>query len=126
MPRKPDPQKIRLAMSRRGWISHDRLTYMGWGNDIGPGRPRFGYSIWFERWEWHGQRCDKVCYHAHTCNLSEIPETVQRAARLAKRAWKEFPDVPPSQGLGDQLDNAANKVIWKAAGLYTERVDVEI
>ena len=118
--------KIRLAMTKRGWISEDRLTYMGWGDEGTKRRPRFGYSIWFERWDWHGQRCDKVCYHAHTNDLSKIPEAVQRAAKLARKAWNEFPDVPPSQGMNDELDNTNNKIIWKAAGLYRARVDLEI
>jgi len=127
MPKKPDPIKIRLVMTKLGWISEDRLTYIGWGNDIGTGRrPRYGYSIWFERWDWHGTRCEKVSYHAHTSDLTKMPEAVRRAARLARRAWREFPDVPPSQGLGDELDNAANKVVWQAAGLLKQKVDVEL
>jgi len=118
--------KIRLVMTKLGWISEDRLTYMGWGNDIDTGRPRYGYSIWFQRWVWHGQPCDKVCYHAHTHDLTKIPETVQKAARIARKAWREFPDVPPIQTVDDRLDNTAMKALWMAAGLYTEKVDVEL
>jgi len=80
-------------MADKGWNSEDRITYLGWG-DKGP-----GYSIWFERWNWHNkERCDKQCFHAHTPDLDKIPETVQKAADLALQAWEEYPNCPPVQG----------------------------
>lgn len=85
-----EAQRIRIEMANEGWHSNDRISDMGWGST-------FGYSIWFERWDWHGKRLhgNKACYHAHRAGLSHIPETVKQAADLAKRAWAEFPDDPP-------------------------------
>ncbi len=81
---------IRLAMSATGWRSHDQITDQGWGDKV-------GYSIWFERWDWHGKKTgNKACYHAHTDDLSKIDETTQKAAEIARRAWAEFPEKAPS------------------------------
>lgn len=81
---------IRLAMATKGWRSHDQITDMGWGD-------KYGYSIWFERWDWHGVKTgNKACYHAHTDDLSKIDETVRKAAEIAMRAWREFLDKAPS------------------------------
>lgn len=75
---------LRAAMQAEGWNSHDRLTDMGWG------KGKVGYSIWFERWDWHGRHVDRVTFHAHTDDLSRIGAVVQHAANLARRAWAEF------------------------------------
>lgn len=92
---------IRLAMAKLGWRSEDKLTDQGWGG-------KFGYSIWFERYDWHGKRTlvqvgSAACYHAHSSNLDDVAATVQRAADLAIKAWNDFPECPPSQGLGNEL-----------------------
>ena len=94
-----DSYKIRQEMSEKGWISHDSLTHMGWG----PTKEKFGFSIWFERWDWHGTRCDIRCFHASTPDLIKIPETVKKAADLAQRAWDEFPDRLPYQTANGNL-----------------------
>jgi hypothetical protein len=92
-----DAMQIRLEMTELGWYSEDRLTEMGWGD-------KFGYSIWFSRWDWHGmQAIDKATYHAHTSDLDAIDEVVKKAATLAKKAWAEFPDEPPDQLMPDEL-----------------------
>ena len=79
-----DPMALRQEMAAEGWHSHDRLTEHGWG------KGNLGYSVWFERWNWHGRHCDSLCFHAHTDDLSRIGEAVQHAANLARRAWVEF------------------------------------
>ena len=89
--------QIRLEMTELGWYSEDRLTDMGWRGG------KFGYSIWFSRWNWHGQRTDKATYHAHTADLDAIDETVEKAANLAKKAWDEFPTKAPHQLMPDEL-----------------------
>lgn len=86
---------LRAEMMAEGWSSEDRLTKMGWGATP-------GYSIWFERWDWHGQKTlilvgSKACYHAHTPSLDHILDTVREAAERARRAWRDFPDCPPDQ-----------------------------
>jgi hypothetical protein len=83
--RQENPYKIRLEMQRKGWISRDEIE-ITWGSK------HYGYSIWFERWDWHGVPCDKRTFQAHTGNLDKISETVKRAADLAQKAWDEFSD----------------------------------
>lgn len=95
-------EHLRLQMAREGWHSEDRLSDEGWG------RGRVGYSIWFSRYDWHGKKAmhmtgGKACYHAHTPDPSMASQTVARAAEIARRAWNEYPQVPPSQGLGGEL-----------------------
>lgn len=75
---------LRAAMQAEGWNSHDRLTDMGWG------KGNAGYSVWFERWNWHGRHVDSIVFHAHTNDLSRIAEATAHAASLARRAWVEF------------------------------------
>lgn len=98
----PASEDDRLLMAAEGWHSEDRLTDMGWGNG------RMGYSIWFWRNDWHGKKTHQLtggraCYHAHTADLRMIPQTIGTAAGIARRAWAQFPEVPPRQGLGDAL-----------------------
>lgn len=86
-----DPITIRLLMKDAGWKSKDVLTDIGWGGE-------YGYSIWFERWDWHGvQIFNKVCFHNHSSKLDNITETVRVAAKLALNAWIEYPDSVPNQ-----------------------------
>ena len=90
--------EIRLYMASLGWNSDDRLTSTGWGKDEN-GNPKFGYSIWFERWNWHGKQCAANKYHAHTDNLSKIDQITQIAADIALKAWANFtePGWQPNQ-----------------------------
>jgi hypothetical protein len=90
--------QIRKEMTLEGWASEDRMTDMGWGCD-----GKYGYSIWFERWNWHGKSTTKVCFHSSTSDLDAITDCVERGAELARRAWKEFPDSVPRQDLGSKL-----------------------
>ncbi len=97
-----DVMAIRIAMAQEGWSSDDKLTDQGWGN-------KFGYSIWFWRYDWHGQSAlklvgNKACYHAHSSALDRLHEVAARAAERARRAWLEFPDVPPTQGGRGELE----------------------
>lgn len=82
--------QIRLRMAALGWISEDRITWMGWGLD-----GTYGYSIWFERWDWHGKVMDRISFGGSTKDFSEIDAVTKRAADLALRAWREFPNSVP-------------------------------
>lgn len=75
---------LRIAMRAEGWNSTDRLTDMGWG------KGNAGYSVWFERWDWHGRHVDSITLHAHTNDLSRIAEATGHAAALAREAWAKF------------------------------------
>jgi len=87
--RKLDLYGIRLYMASKGWYSHDRLSDIGWGKE-------YGYHIWFERWDWHGKKCDKICYHASTplhgdkYKKRSMNMAARRAAELALRVWETF------------------------------------
>lgn len=100
---------LRAAMQAEGWNSHDRLTDTGWG------KGNVGYSVWFERWDWHGRHVDSVVFHAHTSDLSRIAEATAHAASLARRAWVEFDrDHCPRQsndGRGIVLDEFKTR-LW--------------
>ena len=87
--------EIRLIMKDLGWSSHDKLTDMGWGGT-------YGYGIWFEKWVWHGRSTlkltgDKVCFHRHTPNLSDIDSVARVCAQQALSAYAEYTDCIPCQ-----------------------------
>lgn len=81
--------EVRLAMKEHGWSSNDDLSSTGW--------EKFGYSIWFERWDWHGVKIGRVCIHDHINDLSKINETVYRLAQKVLQAWNDFQDSVPHQ-----------------------------
>lgn len=83
--------EVRLAMKDAGWESKDRLSTLGWGE-------KYGYSIWFERWDWHGTKLGMpVSVHSHTDNLQEIDRVVYETAIRALKGWEEFKDTVPTQ-----------------------------
>lgn len=96
-----DVMQLRAEMQAEGWGSEDRITKMGWGDF-------FGYSIWFERWDWHGVRTavligTKACYHAHTPDPSKAIKAVRKAAELARVAYAMYKEAPPQQMADDSL-----------------------
>lgn len=74
---------LRVEMANEGWHSQDRLSEMGWGG-------RVGYSVWFERYDWHGRRIGGVVFHAHTPDLAQMRRAALHAAALARKAWATF------------------------------------
>jgi hypothetical protein len=79
-------------MWAEGWTSEDQLTTNGWGSGL-------GYSIWFNRWDWHGKKLTafRATYHAHGLASEGIMRVAEKAASLAREAWAKFPDEPPNQ-----------------------------
>lgn len=80
----------RIEMAKLGWNSEDRLSDMGWAGGT-------GYTVWFERWNWHGRLIDRVSYSASALpgpegcpSAQDIQDAVERAANLAKQAWAEY------------------------------------
>lgn len=67
---------LRLEMEKLGWLSDDRITWMGWGDE---GKHPYGYSVWFEKW------IDHIRYNlnAHINDCQKAPLAVARAALLA-------------------------------------------
>lgn len=110
---KPDfaamtPTQIRAYMTALGWNSDDRMTDMGWG------KGKYGYSVWFERWEWHGKHADKANYGAHIGSVSEydIKKTIIKAAEQALEAWALFTDPgrPPNvNAYGEFMNSPVSK-----------------
>ena len=90
--------EIRLILKDKGWDSNDRLSKTGWING-------FGYSIWFERWDWHGVRVGKVCIHAHTNDLSQIDKITYETAIKALKSWDEFTESVPCQMADNHLED---------------------
>lgn len=89
--------KIRLLMTELGWNSNDNLTDLGWGGG-------YGYSIWFERMDWHSVKIfSTVSFHKHSNDLDNIIQTTKDAALLALKAWNEYQDSVPTQLIHDKL-----------------------
>lgn len=90
--------QIRLEMKELGWESNDQLSTLGWQNG-------YGYSIWFERYDWHGKSTSSitgnhVCFHEHEKDGSDyekVLEAVKKCADKAKQAWIDFPCSIPHQ-----------------------------
>lgn len=87
--------EIRLYMKDKGWDSKDTISKIGWGDE-------YGYSIWFERSDWHGRRTfaltgSRVSFHYHTDNLDEdnINFIVKTCALQALKAYDDFPNSIP-------------------------------
>lgn len=95
--------RVRTVMAENGWHSDDRLDDIGHGNKV-------GYSIWFYRWDWHGnkKRGAKVCFHQGTSDLSRMDTTVLRCAELALVAWDKYTDPMDSPYLDSkgEMQNA--------------------
>lgn len=87
---------IRQDMALKGWQSEDRLTTFGFGQDI-DGSPNWGYSIWFERWDWHGVPCEKVSFVVEVNDMTEIQRAVKKCADMALKAWADNPVSPPNE-----------------------------
>lgn len=104
--------EIRKFMTEKGWHSKDRLSSLGWGN-------KFGYSIWFSRWDWHGKKTatiigGDVTFHEHTDNLSNIGETVRKCAYKALKAYEDFPTSIPYQNVkGEKVEEKNLPYTWE-------------
>lgn len=85
-----DTKALRIAMIGRGWNSYDKLSTMGWGGG-------FGYSIWFERWDWHGKRGIKIVFHNSTQDMDKTDDIIRKAAKMALDAWEEHKETVPTQ-----------------------------
>ncbi|AKA44359.1 hypothetical protein [Paenibacillus polymyxa] len=85
--------EIRLKMQELGWDSKDQIAEGGWING-------HVYSIWFERYNWHGRRTlaitgRHVCFHRHTNDVGMIDTVTRLCAEQALKAYKDFPDTIP-------------------------------
>lgn len=92
---------IRLLMKDKGWESRDMLSTNGWING-------YGYSIWFERYDWHernafGLTGHQVCFHRHTNNLSEIDNITKICAEQALKAYEDYTDCIPFQNAYNEI-----------------------
>ena len=72
---------IRVEMERLGWISHDQITWMGWGDN---NKHPYEYSIWFENWLKFKEIGGKTCFHAHVKDFKQAPLAICLAALKAK------------------------------------------
>ena len=101
-----DAMQIRLHMANLGWHSNDRLSDLGWGGKI-------GYSIWFERWDWHGHKgVPGVSIHEHTNDLSRIDIEVKKAAQKALETWYKFPTCIPHRYADESIEPFTIQPDW--------------
>jgi hypothetical protein len=93
--------EVRVKMAAMGWQSKDSIGAHGWSNN------KYGYSIWFERWDWHGARRDKITFVRTTPDLDKIDEETLRCAEVALLAWETFsdPDAKPYVDVHGELRN---------------------
>jgi len=82
--------ELKLQMAQQGWNCEDRLSAFGWGKHR-------GYTVWFERWDWHGRTIDRATYMASaapseqgTPSAEQIHKAVEKAMSLALRAWSQY------------------------------------
>lgn len=105
MPKRITTTGLRRQMIVQGWTCKEQLT------------PAHGmhtaskYSVWFIRHDWHGMNTrtltgNPASYQAGTRDLSQIDRTLRRAARLAKKAWTEYPEAPPIQCHDGSLEHS--------------------
>ena len=110
--------EIRMQMKEEGWDSEDCLTSKGWG------KAQKGYSIWFDRYDWHGWvAANGVCFRGSTSNLNEINELVAKVAEAARKAWNDFPDTLPYQSSLDNIIADPMDEIWKKHRFPTKELD---
>lgn len=101
-----DAMQIRLHMADLGWHSHDCLSDMGWGD-------KFGYSIWFKRYDWHGHEIGiEACIHGYMSDLSEIDITTKQVAQKALDAWDKFPTCIPHQYADGSIIPSTTQPDW--------------
>lgn len=104
--------EIRLRMAARGWRSDTRIM-----PERGARRGAT-FQVWFKRDDWHGRLTD-VTVHSGCAvdpwdaagdpapHVAAIRRAVESAADRALRAWDDFPDSIPCQGLdGTMVPNA--------------------
>lgn len=91
--------QIRLIMKQLGWSSKDGLTNDGWDE-------KYGYSLWFERWTWHGVRVGRICIHEHITFDSEedIQKVTYKLANKCIDAYEQFVDEVPWQMADGSLE----------------------
>lgn len=96
--------ELRLQMASEGWESQDRMSAAGW-------RAGIGYSIWFERSDWHGHNTfhltgNRATYHAHVgppLDQASMLRAAKKAAAIARQAYESFRDYPPQQTADSSL-----------------------
>jgi len=116
--------QVRAYMARLGWHSDDRISPLGWGCDEF-GKPVFGYSIWFTRWDWHGVHCDKRTFGdmVQSVEPERIDEVVRQAAETALRTWDIFVDIlPGSANIHGEIcpEMEAIQEIWRSTSNFEE------
>lgn len=116
--------QVRAYMAHLGWHSDDRISPFGWGCDE-LGKPVFGHSIWFTRWDWHGVNCDKRTFGGMVKSVEpdQIDATVRQAAETALRAWAVFIDILPGSAnihgeIGPEM--AVIQDIWRSTPHFEE------
>lgn len=91
-------EEIKLYLQSLGWSCEERLTGQGWTD--------FGYSIWFNRYDWHGvQLGNRVSINCHVSrpDAADIRRAVVKAARLALEAWETYVEAVPRMDIAESL-----------------------
>lgn len=95
--------QIKRRMATQGWSVEEKISSDGWGRTI-------GYNIWFKRCDWHGKFTYSITGHivcfagaCDTLDYESILQTVHRTAKMARKAWYEFPDKIPFQTVHNEL-----------------------
>lgn len=95
--------KIKIQMAKLGWDVEEKISSNGWGRKI-------GYTVWFKRCDWHGKFTYSLTGHivhfvgcCGTLDYESILNTIHDTAKMARKAWHDFPDSIPFQTANNKV-----------------------
>lgn len=108
------------------WQLCVELVRLGWDvretvSSLGTSQP--SYTVQVSRWDWHGERTEKISFWGDTSTLTdeERDKVFSTVAHRATRTWNEFPHCVPAQ---DETGQVAPRPIqhppWPKAPLSVE------
>lgn len=100
--------RIKQSMADLGWTIEEKISSDGWSNN------QIGYFIKFSRFDWHGKFTISLTGHnvffiglaKNAFDYEEILNTVHHTAKIARKAWHDFPkSIPYQNAKGDIIED---------------------
>lgn len=112
--------EIRRQLRLEGWLTKDEYSWFGWG-----GGECYGYSVWVQRWDWHGNKLGVSVSFGGVIREPETEEQIiavwEKAATKARKAWEEFPFIPPETlADGSMRENVVIKSLYEKGQWYAK------
>ena len=97
--------RIKQSMADLGWTIEDKIGSDGWSNN------QIGYFIKFSRFDWHGKFTISLTGHdvffiglaKNAFDYEDILNTVHHTAKIARKAWHDFPTSIPYQNANGDI-----------------------